>query len=151
MSEDTHYKAPSDELLRALLVDPSQGDARTINEEPEPPHHLMQVLMKPTSEGDALWKTFLVKDFLFVPCTVYRVLAKTLSHIKGHNSATEEVMGVMKNMLVKIIHGIPINIYDFFMRTLVTLAQYPFELKPYTPWIMRFIRSRYSINYRDDH
>ena len=36
------------------------------------------------------------------------------------------------------------------MRTLANAALSPFELKPYTPWIMRFIRSRSSINYKAD-
>ena len=36
------------------------------------------------------------------------------------------------------------------MRTLATVAQSPFDLKPYAPWIMRFIRSRSSIAYKAD-
>lgn len=64
MSEDTHYKAPIDELLHALPVDPPQEEARKINEEPELPNHLMQVLMNPMAEGSALRTTFLVKDLL---------------------------------------------------------------------------------------
>ena len=48
------------------------------------------------------------------------------------------------------MHGIPVNYHDFFMRTLANVALYPFELKPYTPWIMRFLRSRSSINYKAD-
>ena len=110
----------------------------------------MNVLMTPLAEGEAPRTTFLVKDLLFVPRTVYRILAKTLSPIKGHNSETEEVVGVMKNLLFNIIHGIPINIHDFFMRTLATVAQSPFGLKPYAPWIMTFIRTRSSINYKAD-
>ena len=48
------------------------------------------------------------------------------------------------------MHGIPINYHDFFMRTLANAALSPFELKLYTPWIMRFIRSRSSIHYKAD-
>ena len=150
MSENTHYKARADELLRALPVDPPQEGAKCIYEEPELPNHLMQVLMNPLAEGEAPRTTFLVKDLLYVPHTVYRIMSKTLSPIKGHNSDTEEVVGVMKNLLYNIIHGIPINIHDFFMRTLATVAQSPFDLKPYAPWIMRFIRSRTSIHYKAD-
>ena len=47
VSEDTHYKAPIDELLHALPVDPPHEEAKKIYEEPRLPHHLMQVLMKP--------------------------------------------------------------------------------------------------------
>ena len=93
MSENTHYKAPADELLRALPVDPPQEGAKRIYEEPELPNHLMQVLMNPLTEGEAPRTTFLVKDLLYVPRTVYRILSKTLSPIKGHNSDTEEVVG----------------------------------------------------------
>jgi hypothetical protein len=77
-------------------------------------------------------------------------LTKTLSPIKGHNSDDEEIVGIMKNLLFNIIHGIPINYHDFFMRTLANAALSPFELKPYAPWIMKFIRSRSSIHYKAD-
>ena len=36
------------------------------------------------------------------------------------------------------------------MRTLANVALSPFELKPYAPWIMIFLRSRFSINYKAD-
>ena len=56
----------------------------------------------------------------------------------------------MKNLLFNIIHGIPINYHDFFMRTLANVALSPFELKPYAPWIMRFLRTRSSLNFKAD-
>ncbi len=56
----------------------------------------------------------------------------------------------MNNLLFNIMHGIPINYHDFFMRTLANLALSPFELKPYAPWIRRFIRTRSSLNYKAD-
>ena len=36
------------------------------------------------------------------------------------------------------------------MRTLANAALSPFELKPYAPWIMRFLRTRSSVNYEAD-
>ena len=36
------------------------------------------------------------------------------------------------------------------MRTLANVAMSPFELKPYAPWIMRFLRTRSSLNYKAD-
>src|SRR3954469_4426124 len=56
----------------------------------------------------------------------------------------------MKNLLFNIIHGVPVNFHDFFMRTLANIAMSPFELKPYALWIMRFIRTRSSLNYKAD-
>ena len=56
----------------------------------------------------------------------------------------------MKNLLFNIIHGIPINYHDFFIRTLANVAPSPFELKPFAPWIMKFIRTRSSIYYKAD-
>ena len=56
----------------------------------------------------------------------------------------------MKNLLFNLIHGIPVNCHDFFMRTLANAALSPFELKPYAPWIMRFLRTRSSLNYKAD-
>ena len=73
-----------------------------------------------------------------------------MSPIKGHDSNEEEVIGIMKNLLFNIMHGIPVNYHDFFMRTLANVVLSPFELKPYAPWIMRFIRSRSSIHYKAD-
>ena len=48
------------------------------------------------------------------------------------------------------MHGIPINYHDFFMRTLANVALSPFELKPYASWIMRFLITRSSLNYKVD-
>ena len=56
----------------------------------------------------------------------------------------------MNNLLFNIVHGIPVNCHDFFMRTLENVALSSFELKPYAPWIMRFLRSRSSLNYKAD-
>jgi hypothetical protein len=150
MTENTHYKAPASELLHAIPVSPPTEGARLIYAQPELSNHLMQALMKPLKLGQAPWTTFLIKELLYVPRTIYRMLTKTLSPIKGHNSDEEEVVGIMKNLLFNIIHGIPINYHDFFMRTQANAALSPFELKPYTPWIMRFIRSRSSIHYKAD-
>ena len=36
------------------------------------------------------------------------------------------------------------------LRTLANAALSPFELKPYAPWIMRFLRTRSSLNYKAD-
>ena len=54
----------------------------------------------------------------------------------------------MKNLLFNIMHDIPVNHHDFFMRTLANVALSPFELKPYAPWMMRFLRTRSSLNYK---
>ena len=86
--------------------------------------------MKPLKPGQAPRIKFLVKELLYVPRTVYRILTKTLSPIKGHDSNEEEVIGIMKNLLFNTIHGVPINFHDFFMRTLANIAMSPFELKP---------------------
>ena len=54
----------------------------------------------------------------------------------------------MNDCLFNIMHGIQINYRNFFMRTLAIVALSPFELKPYAPWIIKFIRSRTSIHYK---
>ena len=83
-------------------------------------------------------------------CPEPSIASKTISPIKGHDSFDEEVVRMMKNMLFNIMRGIPINYHDFFMWTLANVALSPFELKPYAPWIMRFLRSRSSLNYKAD-
>ena len=133
MREKTHFKAPASELLHALPISPPLDGARCLYHEPELTAHYMQVLMKLLKPGQA-------------PRTVYRILTKTMSPIKGHDSSDEEIVGIMKNLLFNIMHGIPVNYHDFFMRTLANVALSPFELKPYAPWIMRFLRTRSSLN-----
>ena len=110
----------------------------------------MQVLMKPLKPDQARRTKFLVKELLYVPRTIYRILTKTMSPTKGHDSSDEEIIGMRKNMLFNIMHGIPINYHDFFMKTLANVAPSPFELKPYAPWIMRFLRTMSSLNYKAD-
>ena len=150
MTENTHHKAPTSELLHVVPVSPPTEGARRLYDEPEISNHLMQMLMKPLKPGQAPRTEFLVKELLYVPRTIYMILTKTLSLIKGHNFDDEEVVGIMKNLLFNIMHGIPVNYHDFFMRTLENVAMSPFELKPYAPWIMRFLRSRSSLNYKAD-
>jgi hypothetical protein len=116
MSADTHLKAPADELLRALPIDPPQINAKLAYHEPELSDEMMQVLIQPLAPGEAPRTTFLVKDLLYVPRTVYKIMAKTLCPIKGHNFDTDEVIGVMKNLLFYIIDGIPFNIQEFFIK-----------------------------------
>ena len=106
--------------------------------------------MRPLKPGQAPRTKFLVNELFYVPRTIYRILTKTMSPIKGHDSSDEEIVGMMKNMLFNIMHGIPINYHDFFMRTLANVALSPFELKPYAPWIMRFLKTRSSLNYKAD-
>lgn len=69
---------------------------------------MVQVLTKPLAEGEAPPTTFLVKNLLYVPHTIYRIIAKTLNPINGHNCDTDEVVGIMKNLLLNIIHSIPL-------------------------------------------
>jgi len=150
MIENSHHKAPASELLHAIPVSSPTEGALKLYGEPKLQNHLMQVLMKPLKTGQAPRTNFLVKNLLYVSRTVYCILGKTLSPIKGHNSEEEEVVGIMKNLLFNIVHGIPINYDDFFMRTPANAALSPFELKPYAPWIMKFITSRTSIHYKAD-
>ena len=129
MTENTHYKALASELLHALPISPPLEGARCLYQEPELTAHYMQVLMKPLKPGQAPRTKFLVKELLYVPRTVYRILTKTMSPIKGDDSSDEEIVGIMKNLLFNIIHGVPVNYHDFFMRTLANVALSPFELK----------------------
>ena len=89
MTENTHYKASPSELLRALPITPPLEGARLIYHEPELSDHFMQVLMKPLKPGQSPRTKFLVKELLYVPRTIYRILTKTLSPIKGHDSNEE--------------------------------------------------------------
>ena len=122
MTENTHFKAPASELLHALPVSPPLEGARRMYHEPELSDNYMQLLMKPLKPGKAPRTKFLMKELLYVPRTVYRILTKTLSPIKGHDLNDEEVIGIMKNLLFNIMHGIPINYHDFFMQTTTNVS-----------------------------
>ena len=106
--------------------------------------------MKPLKPGQAPRTKFLVKELLYVPRTVYRILTRTMSPIKGHDSSNEEIVGIMKNLVFNIDHGIPDDYHDFFKRTLANAALALFELKTCAPWIMKFLRTRFSLNYKAD-
>ena len=97
MTEHTHYKASASELLHALPISPPPEGARCMYQEPELTDHYMQVLMKPLKPGQASRTKFLVKELQYVPRTVYRILTKTMSPIKGHDSSDEEIVGIMKD------------------------------------------------------
>ncbi|KAI5015695.1 hypothetical protein ZWY2020_057085 [Hordeum vulgare] len=147
MTQNTDYKAPATELLRELPVPISSEEAVKLYGERELPNGMMEVLMKPLAEGKSPRTTFLVHELKYTPRSVYRILCSVLAPIKGHDDE-EDVVGLMKNILFNIIHGIPINIHDFFLRTLADNAMCPFDHKIYAPWIMRFITTRTGINFR---
>ncbi|KAI4987686.1 hypothetical protein ZWY2020_028444 [Hordeum vulgare] len=149
MTQNTHFKAPANELLHELPVSILSEQAVKLYDERELANKLMEVLMKPLATGQPPRTTFLVHELKYEPRTVYRILCSVLAPIKGHDDE-EDVVGIMKNILLNIIHGIPINIPDFFLRTLAENAMSPFDLKIYAPWIMRFIRRRSGINYHAD-
>ena len=149
MTQNTHYKAPATELLRELPVPIPSDEAVKLYGERELPNGMMEVLMKPLAEGKPPRTTFLVHELKYTPRSVYRILCSVLAPIKGHDDE-EDVVGLMKNILFNIIHGIPMNIHDFFLRTLADNAMCPFDHKIYAPWIMRFIRTRTGINFHAD-
>ena len=74
MTKNTHYKAPTSEFLHAPPIRPPSEGARCLYQEPELTAHYMQVLMKPLKPGQAPRTKFLMKDLLYVPRTVYRIL-----------------------------------------------------------------------------
>ncbi|KAI5012141.1 hypothetical protein ZWY2020_024275 [Hordeum vulgare] len=149
MTQHTHFKARANELLRELPVSIPSEQVVKMYVERELPNKLMEVLMKPLAKGQPPRTTFLVHELKYEPMTVYRILYNVLAPIKGRDDE-EDVVGIMRNILFNIIHGIPINIHDFLSRTLAENAMSPFDLKIYAPWIMRFIRRRSHINYHAD-
>ncbi|KAI4988326.1 hypothetical protein ZWY2020_029956 [Hordeum vulgare] len=149
MTHHTHYKAPATELLRATPIPIPSDEAIRLYDEREPPNHLMEFLMKPLAPEQPPRTKFLVKELLYVPRTLYRILAYSIAPIKGHDKE-EDVVGIIKNIPFHVVHGNKMNLHDFFLRTLADNALSPFELKICAPWIMNFIRNRSGINYQAD-
>ncbi|KAI4987455.1 hypothetical protein ZWY2020_020255 [Hordeum vulgare] len=149
MTQTTHFKAPVNELPRELPVSIPSEQAVKLYYERELANKLMDVLMKRLAKGQPPRTTFLVHELKYESKTVYRILCSVLAPIKGHDDE-EDVVRIMKNILFNITHSIPINIHDFFLRTLAENAMSPFDHKIYASWIMRFIRTRSGINYHAD-
>ena len=59
----------------------------------------MNMLMKPQAPEAPARTKFLVSELLYLPSTLYRILAKSFCPIKGYESTAEEVIGIMKNIL----------------------------------------------------
>src|ERR1044072_8063279 len=110
----------------------------------------MNMLMNPQAPEAPPRTQFPVSELLYLPGTLYRILAKSFCPIKGYESSAEEVIGVMKNILHSLCMSGPINIPDFFFRTLVDAAQNPHVLKPYAPWIMKLICTKTGIQFQPD-
>ena len=110
----------------------------------------MNMLMKPQAPKDPARAKFLVSELQYLPNTLYWILAKSFCPIEGYESTAEEVIGIMKNILYSLCMSAPINVPDFFFRTLVDAAQSPHILKPYAPWIMNLIRAKTGIEFHPD-
>src|ERR1041384_91842 len=110
----------------------------------------MNMLMKPQAPEAPTHTKFPVSELLYLPSTLYRILAKTFCPIKGYESTAEEVIGIMKTILQNLCMSGSINVPDFFFRNLVDAAQNPHILKPYAPWIMKLIRVKTSIDFQLD-
>src|SRR4051812_22117302 len=108
------------------------------------------MLMKPQAHEAPSRTKFLVSELLYLPSTLYRILAKTFCPIKGYESTAEEVIGIMKNILHILCMSGPINVPEVFFRTLVDAAQNPHVLKPYAPWIMKLICAKTGLQYQPD-
>ena len=111
---------------------------------------MINMLMQPQSADTPPRMKFLVRELQYMPGTLYRILAKTFCPIKGYESDAEEVVGCMKNLIFNLCMSQPINIPDFFFRTMIDAAQSPHTLKPYAPWIMKLIRAKTGFHYLEN-
>ncbi|KAI4975430.1 hypothetical protein ZWY2020_049037 [Hordeum vulgare] len=117
MTQHTHYKVLDRELLRALPMSIPSEDAVRMYDERQLPGKLMEVLMKSLAKGQPPRTRFLVRDLKYESRIVYKILSYSVAPIKGHDNE-EDVIGIMKYILFNVIHGIPMNLDNFFLRTL---------------------------------
>lgn len=151
MTEHHHYTITVPKAI--VILELPQCTSSTACSYGYPIHRddLMNMLMKPQAP-EALARTkFPVSELLYLPSTLYRILAKSFCPIKGYESTAEEVIGIMKTILHNLCMSGSINVLDFFFRTLVDAAQNPHILKPYAPWIMKLIRVTTGIDFQPDH
>src|SRR4051812_19816076 len=150
MTEHHHYTITVPEAIAILELPQCPSSTACSYGSPILRDDLMNMLMKPQAPEAPPRTTFLVSELQYLPSTLYRILAKSLCPIKGYESTDEEVVGIMKNILYSLCMSAPINVSDFFFRTLVDAAQNPHILKPYDPWIMKLICNKTGINLKPD-
>src|ERR1041385_4940931 len=150
MTQHQHYTASVPEIIANLQLPPSEASVPSTYGAPLLRDDLMNMLMKPQAPEAPPRTKFLVSELQYLPSTLYRILAKSFCPIKGYESTAEEVVGIMKNILYSLCMSAPINISDFFFRTLVDAAQNPHILKAYAPWIMKLICTKTGINFKPD-
>src|SRR4051812_32409440 len=150
MTEHHHYTITVPEAIAILELPQCPSSTACSYGSPILRDDLMNMLMKPQAPEAPVRTQFLVSELLYLPSTLYRILAKSLCPIKGYESSAEEVVGIMKNILYSLCMSAPINVSDFFFRTLVDAAQNPHILKPYAPWIMKLICLKTGINFKPD-
>lgn len=81
---------------------------------------------------------------LFDAITMYTIMVKTLAPKKGNYVQLD---GHTRNLIVALVHGLPFNREEFFLRTLAEAAHYPTGLLPYVLWVMLGILKMTQLNY----
>jgi hypothetical protein len=75
------------------------------------------------------------KHLVFEAKAWFYILAKTLIPMQNVHDDFP-IPDLAQHAIVKLVHGIPFDFEDCFIRTLVSCANLPFALKPYAPWLM---------------
>ena len=92
-------------------------------------------VMNPDVVGDGYPPVPMPKHLVFEAKAWFYILAKTLIPMKDVHDDFP-IPDLAQHAIVNLVHGIPFDFEDCFIRTLVSCANLPFALKPYAPWLM---------------
>src|SRR3954467_5540625 len=92
-------------------------------------------VMNPDVIGDGYPPVPMPKHLVFEAKAWFYIISRTLIPMKDVHDDFP-IPSLAQHAIVKLVHGIPFDFEDFFIRTLVSSADNPHGLKPYAPWLM---------------
>src|ERR1043165_3306752 len=98
MTEYQHYSITVPEAIAILELPPCTSPTACSYGSQILRDDMMNMLMNPQAPEAPARTKFLVSELLYLPSTLYRILAKSFCPIKGYESTAEEVIGIMKNI-----------------------------------------------------
>ena len=124
-----------DQFLEIINLPRFEGLPVKIHDLPQPTPAEFSAVMNPDVIGDGYPPEPMPKHLVFEAKTWFYILAKTLIPLQNVHDDFP-IPSIVQNAILKLVHGIPFDFEDFFIRNLVSCADSPSALKPYAPWLM---------------
>src|SRR3954462_1732340 len=124
-----------DQFLDIVNLPRFEGLRAKIHDLPNLTPAEFSTVMNPDIIGDGYPPVPMPKHLVFEAKAWFYILSKTLIPMKDVHDEFP-IPNLAQHAIVKLVHGIPFDFEDCFIRTLVSAADRPFALKPYAPWLM---------------